>query len=302
MTTPGRRVHGCRAGRIARPRRPATAPSAAACARRRVPCPRRRRSSRLRLHPHQHPDQVGDRGGPGAGALEHEQRLRPRRDGSRPSRRAPSPTASTGSARPGERLEERLDRAGEAPAARATPEQLVAVHDVRLGNDVRDGRGQRGLAGPGGAVDAHQAARSERRGAASTCAANLAGDEWRGRSSEGTVAAAVGRHHLGDGLPTHQVHVTDVLEELTRLGVPEPHQVTDPQLRGRVAGQRGLDLAGALQPRQVQPRRGPRDGKRSAPVAPLAISPPPCTVAISGVGLRVTRSPKNAAGRGSNDA
>ena len=61
--------------------------------------------------------------------------------------------------------------------------------------------------------------------------------------------------------PSSRCTPVGVLERLARLGVPEPHQVADRQQRRRRAGERRLDLAGPLEPGQVQPGRRPRGGQ-----------------------------------------
>src|SRR6478735_10222633 len=45
--------------------------------------------------------------------------------------------------------------------------------------------------------------------------------------SEREAVAAVGRHRLDDPVAGQQVGGAGVLEQLTGLGVPEPHQVAD---------------------------------------------------------------------------
>ena len=82
-----------------------------------------------------------------------------------------------------------------------------------------------------------------------------------------------------------------MLEQLAGLGVPEPHQVADPQQRGARAGQRRLHLARTLEAGQVQARAAPTGvGSRSLPAGPEATRPPPCTVATWRDGRRTTGS------------
>src|SRR6188474_2737614 len=61
--------------------------------------------------------------------------------------------------------------------------------------------------------------------------------------SEGQAMAAVRRDRLDEPVPVEQLDGVRVLERLAGLRVPEPHQVADPERRGRVPGQGGLHLA-----------------------------------------------------------
>ena len=119
-------------------------------------------------------------------------------------------------------------------------------------------RGEGGLAGAGGAVDADQPSGTQRGGAA------IGQVEHGPRPPGGCSRGQKPVHSRGRSAPCRRTGRRPaggrcgVLEQLARLGVPEPHQVADPQQRGGVTGQGGLYLAGALEPGELEAGGCPR--------------------------------------------
>src|SRR5436190_23300043 len=64
--------------------------------------------------------------------------------------------------------------------------------------------------------------------------------------------ATIGGRLVDHSLSRNQVKHVGVLAELAGLGVPEPDPVSDAEVRGRFADERGLHLAGAFGPDQAQ--------------------------------------------------
>ena len=116
--------------------------------------------------------------------------------------------------------------------------------------------------------------------------------------SPGAAAAAVGRHHVDDGLPESRCTSTACSNSSPDLAWRNQTRSPIAQQRAPGAGQRGLHLAGALEPGQVQAggahgigAAGRRRRRRRRPVRRRGPSP-------SRRGLAHDGSPKNAAGRG----
>ena len=125
-----------------------------------------------------------------------------------------------------------------------------------------------------------------------------------GASAEGAALAAVGGQGAGEHVALEGVQLVDVLADLARLGVPEPHPVADARAAPAAAPRSGVCTSPA--PSVGQPAQARRD--RSAPAAgrrragPEATQPPPATVTVPGAGTRVTGAAKNIAGRAGEGA
>ena len=159
---PRRRARRCPRGRTRAPRRAS-----------RPPTPRAGRLAVARqaagqaqvgrdLHPDQHRDQVGDRGGTRAHALHHEQRRRARPRRSRRRRRRPSRSAGSGPGGP-RPAGAAAARAGRRPARRPRhPSYRSSMCTTVVPGSRRGDAGrQRRLARAAGAVEAHQPARAQ---------------------------------------------------------------------------------------------------------------------------------------------
>src|SRR3954453_11822843 len=70
---------------------------------------------------------------------------------------------------------------------------------------------------------------------------------------EGASFATISGRGVDHSLSRNQVEHVRVLAELARLRMPEPDPVADAEVRGRVADQRSLHLAGPLLLDQAEP-------------------------------------------------
>ena len=214
------------------------------------------------LDPHQHPDQARRSRATTSRRLRGRAGRPARRGGTRPSRPPASPSGSSGSCAPaasGARNASTVAaRPGSPPQPCSSSSQWTTTTSSAAASSASASVVLPEPAGP--SMQTSRPGPERRRRRAGPARARQLAATWGQTDVRRQVAAAVGRDHLGDRLAADQVHVADVLEQLARLGVPEPHQVADPQQRGGVPGQRGLHLAGTLEPREVQAGRRPRDG------------------------------------------
>ena len=298
-------LRGALAGEQRAARRPSTARQCVAIAAPSRSRPRAQPQVGRRLDPDQHGGQVGV--GPAT-----------------PSRRPRAPAAAPAGPRRSRRTGRRASRsAGSCPAARGPAAasrpaswsveawQPVPARRTgrpcgspgRPGRSGRDRGRERGLAGPGRAVDADQPARRRAwagaTGSAQPRTRRPAGRHRLRRRARGRGTSAPPRR---TGRPSSSCTVLVCSNGSPDLACRNHTRSPIREQRGRVPGQRGLHLAGALEPGQVQPGRRPRD--RQPVVAGGAGGDQPA--AVHGRHLRATGggrpgSPKNAAGRGSKD-
>ena len=170
--------------------------------------------------------------------------------------------------------------------------EVVHVHQVDRRHEAarpgHEGVGQRGLArarpvrrcraadrSPGSV-----ARRRHRLSTRSTVAAGTLG-------SEDMSQAAVGRHHVDERVARSRCTTLVCSNSSPDLACRNHTRSPIREQRGRVAGQRRLHLAGALEPGQVQPGGRPRDAAAGPrPAGPEATNPPPCDGGQLGDGLR----------------